>query len=330
MLKQFPKAQEEILENSQPNVYYLNWIVFVDKVGDDYHQLQESFPEYSVKRCDSLKELKLIPSKEVSIKVVFAVVSNLSNEEFIGISEYCSKSMKLFFPIVDRDFDLTRIASIPFTDSVRKPYLTSIIAKRVLHDVSSNEEELIAKNDSMQQAIFDMKMKAEQDSLTGLLNRAEFENKVNNYFSTSVNSPGIFIMIDIDNFKQLNDESGHLSGDKALISVANALRNLFQDSFIGRLGGDEFAVVITHNYDSNLLNKNLSIVCQSLTQYNHAIGVTCSAGIAFAPLQGNTFQKLYKNADIALLHAKNKGKSMYVFFEDGMKLQSMRNLRNKH
>lgn len=157
------------------------------------------------------------------------------------------------------------------------------------------------------------------DPLTGLYNRKAFEQLVAERLQSSKTGTGIFLMLDIDNFKQANDENGHLFGDMLLMKAANILQsNLREKDVIARLGGDEFAAFLP-DVDSE------EIARQRGENISSAFGaaeadekkLTCSVGIAFAPMHGAGFAELYIHADQALYAAKNKGKNCCaVYGED--------------
>jgi len=160
---------------------------------------------------------------------------------------------------------------------------------------------------------------AEKDALTGLLNRAS----IRRLFAESLeehkamNTGFAFFLIDIDNFKYINDNFGHQEGDKVLIRFGNAIQACFRTSdLIGRLGGDEFVVMMKNGplhtaieEKAEMLRKELEKVCDaSGTAY-----VSASIGISEYPSDGKTIDELYRNADTAMYRAKNKGKNCVVF-----------------
>ncbi|MEG0410422.1 MAG: GGDEF domain-containing protein [Erysipelotrichaceae bacterium] len=165
--------------------------------------------------------------------------------------------------------------------------------------------------------------RAERDSLTGLLNRIGFENRINNDLSKHKIEDCAFIMLDIDNFKTINDDFGHLSGDYTLCKVANILTHIFSEhSYVSRMGGDEFAVFINHIGSLDLLNSKIEHFYQTISdEHNKDIKsmlLKCSLGIALSPKDGYVFQDLYANADKALFYAKRNGKNQYHYFSKGM------------
>lgn len=154
---------------------------------------------------------------------------------------------------------------------------------------------------------------ARRDSLTGLLNRSACVALVN----ARQNWEGqicALLIVDIDNFKSLNDTWGHLFGDMVLTEIARRLQALFRKSdVVGRIGGDEFIVFLR---DLNDLNQPLyhgRRIVQSVGELQsvleNAVEVTCSVGIAVSPQDGRSFEQLLERADCALYWGKHSGKN---------------------
>ena len=169
-----------------------------------------------------------------------------------------------------------------------------------------------------------LKNKAETDLLTGLLNKVTMENSVADILKRRPYSTFAFYIIDMDNFKAVNDNLGHAIGDKVLVDVANKLTLLFNEyDYIGRLGGDEFAVMLVipenmSNYSSKLMELKAKSLCDNLkeTYSDDRMDITVSAsiGIAVYAKDGRSFDELYRHADLALYHSKNNGKSQFTFY----------------
>ncbi|MBQ8970501.1 MAG: GGDEF domain-containing protein, partial [Lachnospiraceae bacterium] len=170
----------------------------------------------------------------------------------------------------------------------------------------------------------DLKTKAERDLLTGLLNKITMEQSVTEMIKKKPYGKYAFYIIDLDNFKAVNDNLGHATGDKVLTDVSAKLNLQFNEfDYIGRLGGDEFAVMLVipenmSNYASGLIEVKAKNLCDNLKETysdgNIDITVTASIGIAAYPSQGESFEELYKHADLALYQSKNNGKNRYTFY----------------
>ena len=149
------------------------------------------------------------------------------------------------------------------------------------------------------------------DPLTGLLNRrALFANLSTPRFETSA----AVIMLDIDHFKSINDQHGHLVGDLVLEQFGRVIReNLRQGDIAARLGGEEFCVVIRKidQRDANLIANRIRTIFadSSVPSANGLAQTTVSAGIAIAGLEGESFENVLARADIALYAAKLAGRN---------------------
>lgn len=158
----------------------------------------------------------------------------------------------------------------------------------------------------------------ERDPLTGLSNRGFFIERVT--YKISKRTKGTLLMMDMDNFKHINDNYGHGIGDKVLIAFGNALQEAIRgDHYMSRLGGDEFCAFICDVSASDKLQNIIDDVehrfHRILEQQNLNIKASISIGIAtYDGRKGGSFEELYENADKALYVAKNSGKDQYKFY----------------
>ncbi|MBZ4673407.1 MAG: diguanylate cyclase [Spirochaeta sp.] len=146
------------------------------------------------------------------------------------------------------------------------------------------------------------------DSLTGLLNKREFLVQLHEELRSG--RPFALALLDIDNFKLLNDTYGHLSGDKALLTLVSILKErLRHDDLVGRFGGDEFIIILrgcTHEETCLRIYEYISHVSVPLDGDN--IEFAISMGVAFFPKDGSTSEALMEAADKRLYQAKREGK----------------------
>lgn len=158
--------------------------------------------------------------------------------------------------------------------------------------------------------------KSQTDLLTGLLNKISFQEKCEEYLNSRVvGAKCTMFIFDLDNFKNVNDNYGHQTGDKVLKHFAEILRSYFHpDDVIGRIGGDEFMVLVLGEMPEEFAdNRCRSIIHEIRTSKIDGIkGVTCSIGIA-EDAQGKKFDELYKMADSALYKSKENGKATFDF-----------------
>ncbi len=170
--------------------------------------------------------------------------------------------------------------------------------------------------------------KAHIDQLTGILNKRSFEESADRAFNLE-NAPERYalILIDVDNFKGVNDTLGHAYGDEVLAGVGEILRMVFRaDDFLGRLGGDEFCVLLylpssadystTVEYTSEKCRQLCAAFASNYTGPDKKYKVSASIGAAFFPQHGNSFSELYQCADKALYESKRKGKDTYTLYTE--------------
>lgn len=164
------------------------------------------------------------------------------------------------------------------------------------------------------------------DNLTTLGNRPSFIRNLDERFARDSDSPISLLLVDIDNFKRINDSLGHQTGDKLLISLARRLRNsLSPTGSLARFASNEFAVLL----DDTDLDSGQQIAIQVLKTLdkpmfvdNQLINVTGSVGLACAPLHGRDPQTLMKNAGLALHKAKANGKHQVQVFTEALNAEA--------
>lgn len=163
------------------------------------------------------------------------------------------------------------------------------------------------------------------DALTGLQNRLLFRDQLEReiIICQRDKSQLALMYLDLDHFKRVNDTMGHDAGDELLITVANRLRNcLRQEDAVARFGGDEFAIMLTGigspHYASIVANKIISELNKPIYIKTQEVAVGVSIGITLAPHDGNSLSTLFKNADLAMYQAKDKGRNSFQFFTQDM------------
>ncbi len=157
----------------------------------------------------------------------------------------------------------------------------------------------------------DLRTKAEIDALSGLYNKKTTEACIAHKLET--NQCGVLFIIDIDNFKAINDKLGHRMGDTVIADVSQKIKKVFRESdIVGRIGGDEFMVFINSNTS---VIRRAEQLCNTILQTytNNIVDVTISASIGIAYVRPDmTFTELYQLADAALYASKQKGKNTYT------------------
>ena len=164
------------------------------------------------------------------------------------------------------------------------------------------------------------------DNLTNLGNRPAFIRSLEERFSHNSNTPTCLLLVDIDNFKRINDSLGHQTGDKLLISLARRLRNsLCPGGSLARFASNEFAVLLD---DTDIeagqatANQLLMTLDKPMFVDNQLISVTGSVGVACAPVHGHDPQTLMRNAGLALHKAKANGKHQVQVFTEALNAEA--------
>ena len=187
-------------------------------------------------------------------------------------------------------------------DFLRKPFEPEVMKSRIdnILQITDQKKEL--------QSI------AQKDSLTDLLNRRYLEGILE---QAGEEDRGYFLLLDLDNFKKVNDSFGHMVGDQVLVKFARVMKEEITDSdCVCRLGGDEFAVYLPGEYDQDKIKSIARRLIAGIEfEVNDLISDACdfklsvSVGIAEKPNDGKNFDELYGAADKALYHVKQNGKS---------------------
>lgn len=162
---------------------------------------------------------------------------------------------------------------------------------------------------------------AHHDSLTALPNRGFFSQMLNQMLAQAkrYDRQLAVLFLDLDRFKLINDTLGHDAGDELLKEVARRLKQAVRESdIVARLGGDEFVVLLPEQCDQDSLvvvaRRVLDLVSKPYDLLGHEFRVTVSVGISRYPEDASDEQSLLKNADIAMYHAKEKGRNNFQFY----------------
>jgi diguanylate cyclase (GGDEF)-like protein/PAS domain S-box-containing protein len=168
---------------------------------------------------------------------------------------------------------------------------------------------------------------AHHDALTGLPNRFSLHDRLSQAVVSARRETRLLavMFLDLDHFKAINDSLGHPVGDRLLIEVAHRLKACVRESdVVARLGGDEFVVVMTDVGEPaiGVVSVMAAKIMQRLTQSHvidgHDLHATPSIGIAVFPNDGDDADTLMKNADVAMYHAKARGRRNFQFFAASM------------
>lgn len=168
---------------------------------------------------------------------------------------------------------------------------------------------------------------ARRDSLTGLLNKAATRRVIDEYLKdrgdSGISETCALMIIDVDDFKSVNDTRGHLFGDTVLVDIASGLKGLFRRTdVLGRIGGDEFLVFLRELNSAEQAEKHGLRVIQALSSLpvsqKYSLTISSSVGISLYPKDGDNFVQLLNRADIALYCGKKAGKNRSICYQPHM------------
>lgn len=172
------------------------------------------------------------------------------------------------------------------------------------------------------------------DKLTELPNRVAFEKKMNEWILSQSIAKFALIYLDIDDFKNINDELGHVAGDYFLKHVAEKLKgSLSIEEYIARISGDEFTILYQFESKKDIEDKLKSLMelsKSSWTYMDRELFVTFSAGVTIYPDDGTNYLQLLKNSDIAMYTAKEGLKNTYCFFNDEINEKNKKRIEMIH
>lgn len=195
-----------------------------------------------------------------------------------------------------------RYVGIPVYDKDHKPY--KIMGKTL--DITGEK-----KNQEL------LEQKAERDSLTDLYNKAKMRKLVEKHIRQADDTEGAFIIVDIDDFKTINDTCGHLYGDEVLIKIANTiLISAGMEDYAGRIGGDEFCVFCHGKNVGQHAVETAERISRMADQIQlSGRRVTLSMGISRYPEDASSYEELYQKADQALYRVKRSGKNAFSVYD---------------
>lgn len=200
-----------------------------------------------------------------------------------------------------------------YSECIKEGRLMKIVGSQEFRYFALTYNEIFEAN-SANQAL--LRHKADHDPLTGIANRGTFD-RLRELLKTS-KSPVALLLIDVDEFKQINDNYGHATGDMVLKKVAKLLQDQFRSNdYPARIGGDEFAVIMTDITPSLrfVIENKMDSINNILQNPDDGLPkISLSIGVAFS--EEGMREELYKNTDKALYFVKNHGRNGCKFFED--------------
>ena len=222
---------------------------------------------------------------------------------------------------LDDDASVERAYDVGAIDFITKPIKWAVLKHRVRSVVAK----VIAERK--------VELLAYRDSLTNLPNRLLFADRLEQSLTRAerLREEVALLLIDIDDFKLVNDSFGHEAGDKLIQSIANLLsKSLRRADTVARLGGDEFAIIVDNidGYDDvvSIANNLTTVLEHNVRLDDQETFTSASVGIAIFPGDGADASTLMKNADTAMFRAKENGRGSFQFYKPEMSVNAMERL----
>jgi len=204
----------------------------------------------------------------------------------------------------------------------------------VVRDINGEAKKIVGRlcNIHKQKQHVDSLIKLSQtDPMTKLLNKKVMEYSIRDYLQNcDENQINAMVVVDVDNFKTVNDTKGHLFGDAVLIQIAKCLHKVADDcDLVGRMGGDEFMLFYPNIMNEMDATQKANLVCQKvneMSQKHHWEGIV-SVSVGMITQVGNSmkYEDMYKKADVALYESKHLGKNRMTIYENLHELENPQN-----
>ncbi len=248
---------------------------------------------------------------EIDIVLLDLVMPGLSGHEVLQLRsklDYFKNVPVIVITASDSNDDQVKAFSLGASDYITKPFISEIVRTRVEYVMMSRSRFLAIEQEAER-----MKIKAETDEMTKLYNKSASERLINEILAGDDAENCAMLIIDIDNFKAVNDLLGHQVGDHTIQIVADVISSVFcENDIVGRVGGDEFVVLVTDVPSMEFVKeKSVRLIDIIEKKLNLTIPDFISLSIGYAGVRKNDngYQDVFHRADEALYQAKKNGKS---------------------
>ncbi len=304
--------ENEQVDLEEPSREFLSYIRLLKiKISEDFRYINNTF----LLLLNQVKELEKMLTAEFGQDVRLKEIENFETEINTEVG-FIADSFDIYDTIdeiktavVEKLTKIKELFALRKKEETEKARKTSANIDKLKKKIIETEKD--ARHMAKKVAYF--QQAATKDGLTGLFNRSSFDIRINDALEifSEQGEPVSLILLDIDNFKWINDTLGHVAGDKVLKIVADCLRNAFRkNDFIARYGGDEFAVVV-EKLDPDIAERKIVNFREDLKKkrfFSHQMGninVTVSAGMAFSD-PGDSTDDLIRRADENMYKSKQK------------------------
>lgn len=274
----------------------------------------EYFFEYDVK-----KDILILSEKSASLlgteRKIKGHGNSLKNHPVDVFHENSIKTMKLIEVMQgnNKSYEI----EIPFSDR-RKGYFKVINTN--LYGNNQKIEYVVGKLIDISEEVAEKKAlirKAQVDGMTGLYNATSTREKIKKMLAKrQAGTVDAFILLDVDFFKEINDNYGHYTGDRVLQNLSETIRKTFRKTdVVGRFGGDEFCIYMQSIPSEKFVKSRCGQLNEEISNSVDGMNISLSIGISLVD-EKKTFDEIYKEADLALYDAKRNGKNQFAVYED--------------
>lgn len=308
-------------------------ILIIDDVKLIREELRDIFQgEYELLEAeDGLEGLQVIKEHKGNIDLVLLdlAMPNLDGLEVLKKRKElpCMKNIPVIVITsnVQAEYQIAAF-ELDATDYITKPFIPDVVRFRVEHVLASRRR--IA---TMEAEARELKIKSQMDLMTGLYNKATAEKIISEVLNRFPDQNHAMLVMDIDNFKAINDMAGHLVGDHTIRVMASMIvGTFFKKDIVGRIGGDEFIVFMINIGKKDAVKRKVNKIIETLYhKTNLSIPENASLSIGFATTEGkkHSFLELFDKADQALHIVKRSGKAQA--WEYGVQPDYTKNVQDK-
>lgn len=313
---------KKLLKDTTNDDVLLHFIEIFDVIVDDLKSERDSAKNFLNTLSETLTSVQSAVKQTLSTCKKAQSTNDEINEELqeqlLDMTGTVKRAMSLDQVKIDINSKLNSIALTLEKKAQFEQYNQQNLATQ-LSDMAKKVDKLEEQSLQFEKKLAEQQRKSMHDALTKLSNRAAFDE----YFTQSMvrfhHKPFdlALVVMDIDNFKKINDTYGHTAGDKTLQVIANTIQNkVSKDAFVARYGGEEFVLIYTHSKKTALV-KELDLINKSIARLpfkfkNNKVSITLSMGATHITKEDN-IHTAFERADEAMYRAKAQGKNQVIY-----------------
>jgi len=322
--KKLLAINKKLLNDTKNDDVLQRFIEIFDVIISDYRSEQESAKNFLISLNETLTTVQTAVKKTVltcsESQDTHNKINDKLKEQLLELSSTAQAAMSLEHVKVDINIKLKTIATTLEKKGKLEHSSQQALASQ-LDDMAKKVKSLEVQSQNFSKKLAEEQRKSMQDALTKLNNRAAFDE----YFSTSMvrfhHKPFdlALVVIDIDDFKCINDNYGHTAGDKTLQVIANTLQNKVSDGvFVARYGGEEFVLIYASKKEA-ALTRELNLINNSIARLpfkfkNNRVSITLSMGFTHIT-ENDNIHTAFDRADQAMYKAKAQGKNQVLYLK---------------